>query len=154
MSEGDELPLGQMQPSRAVAEQVVARAPTDLIFVMRFLGESQDILHNHFRDFLEHKLSEVGATVEEHPLLPFFIDSHAAELRQFVFTGVSLARQFRLREIETLTGDAETVMRIDIWDAIASHIEMAEARFLSGIDSVILRLREQEAQIRPARRPE
>lgn len=154
MPDSEELPLGQMQPSRAIAEQVVARAPTDLIFVMRFLGESQDILHNHFRVFLEDRLSEVGATVEEHPLLPFFIDSHAAELRQFVFTGVSLARQFRLRDIETLTGDAETVMRIDIWDAIASHIEMAEARFLSGIDSVILRLREQESQIRPARRPE
>ena len=111
---------------------------------MRFLGQSQELLHSHFRAFLERALAEAGVTVNEHPLLPFFIDSHAVELRDFVFTGVSLARQFRLPEIETLTGDAETMLRVDIWDALANHIDMAEARFSEGITRVVSLLLEAE----------
>ncbi|MCE6953077.1 hypothetical protein LAZ40_22570 [Cereibacter sphaeroides] len=154
MSGSEDLPIGRPVPSRLVAERVLARAPQDLVFVMRFLGESQDILQAHFRLFLTRRLAEAGATADEHPLLPFFIDSHASELRDFVFTGVSLARQFRLREIEELTGDAEATMRIDVWDAIASHIELAEARFADGIGAVVERLRRQEADLHAARRPE
>ncbi|SEM51594.1 hypothetical protein SAMN04488103_101361 [Gemmobacter aquatilis] len=143
----DPIPLS-LQDSRKIAQDVVARAPQDLVFTMRFLGQSQELLHSHFRAFLERALAEAGVTVAEHPLLPFFIDSHAVELRDFVFTGVSLARQFRLPEIETLTGDAETMLRVDIWDALANHIDMAEARFSEGITRVVTLLMEAEGQIR------
>ncbi|AZB63749.1 hypothetical protein EBL87_08360 [Cereibacter sphaeroides] len=138
--------------SRRIANELVARAPQDLIFTMRFLGESQDLLQSHFRAFLTRSLAHAGATPEEHPLLPFFVDSHAAEMRDFVFTGAALARPFHLQEIEALTADAETMLRVDIWDAIASLIEMAEARFAEGIGTVVERLREQEAAVRPPRR--
>lgn len=138
--------------SRSTAAAMVARAPQDVVFTLRFLGQSQEILHNHFRAFLETRLAEAGVTVENHPLLPFFIDSHAVELRDFVATGVSLARPFRLAEIEILTGDAETLMRVDIWDAIASHIDMAERRFSAGIARVVAALTERETEIRGAAR--
>lgn len=138
--------------SRSTAAAMVARAPQDVVFTLRFLGQSQEILHSHFRTFLETRLAEAGVTVENHPLLPFFIDSHAVELRDFVATGVSLARPFRLAEIEILTGDAETLMRVDIWDAIASHIDMAERRFSAGIARVVAALTERETEIRGAAR--
>ncbi|OWJ70436.1 hypothetical protein [Haematobacter missouriensis] len=134
--------------SRATAEALLMRAPQDLVFTMRFLGQSQEILHSHFREFLETRLAEHGVTAERHPLLPFFIDSHAVELRDFVTTGVSLARSFRLAEIEILIGDVETQMRVDIWDALAAHIDMAESRFSRGISKVVSSLEEAEAGIR------
>jgi len=140
-----------LSSSRVTAEAVVARAPEDLVFTMRLLGQSQEILHTHFRHFLEARLAEAGVTPESHPLLPFFIDSHAVELREFVVTGVSLARSFRLGEIEILTGDVETLMRVDIWDAIASHIDMAEKRFSEGIARVVASLTADEAALRPVR---
>jgi hypothetical protein len=140
-----------LSSSRITAEAVVARAPEDLVFTMRLLGQSQEILHTHFRHFLEARLAEAGVTPESHPLLPFFIDSHAVELREFVVTGVSLARSFRLGEIEILTGDVETLMRVDIWDAIASHIDMAEKRFSEGIARVVASLTADEAALRPVR---
>ncbi len=138
-------------PSRRTAEAMVARAPQDLVFTMRFLGQSQEILHSHFRQFLEARLAEAGVTADSHPLLPFFIDSHAVELREFVTTGVSLARSFRLGEIEILTGDVETLMRVDIWDAISSHIDMAEKRFSQGIARVVAGLNADEADLRGLR---
>lgn len=140
-----------LSSSRITAEAVVARAPEDLVFTMRLLGQSQEILHTHFRHFLEARLAEAGVTPESHPLLPFFIDSHAVELREFVVTGVSLARSFRLGEIEILTGDVETLMRVDIWDAIASHIDMAKKRFSEGIARVVAGLTADEAALRPVR---
>lgn len=133
---------------RGTAEEIIARAPQDLVFTMRFLGQSQEILHNHFRRFLEAELAAAGVNVDSHPLLPFFIDSHAVELRDFVATGVSLARPFRLGEIEFLTGDVETVMRVDIWDALASHIDLAERRFSQGIARVVAALSEAEGELR------
>lgn len=134
--------------SRATAGAMLARAPQDLVFTMRFLGQSQEILHSHFRHFLEQRLAEAGVTPESHPLLPFFIDSHSVELREFVVTGVSLARSFRLGEIEILTGDVETLMRVDIWDDLASHIDMAEKRFSEGIQRVVDSLNADEASLR------
>ncbi len=145
------LPLDH-QTSRVTAQAIVSRAPLDVVFTLRFLGQSQEILHSHFRSFLERRLAEAGVTSDTHPLLPFFIDSHAVELRDFVATGVSLARPFRLGEIELLTGDVETLMRVDIWDAIASHIDMAEARFAEGIARVVATLSEAEAEIREGQR--
>lgn len=138
-------------PSRITAEAMITRAPQDVVFTVQFLGQSQEILHSHFRRFLEARLAEAGVTADSHPLLPFFIDSHAVELREFVVTGVSLARCFRLAEIEILTGDVETLMRVDIWDAIASHIDMAEKRFSQGISRVVAGLNANEAALPPVR---
>lgn len=132
-------------PPRQIAERLVRRSPQDLVFVMKFLGESQLILHEHFRSTIAAELAARGATPERHPLLQLFIDAHANELREFVFTGVSLARQFRLPEIETLTGDAEAILRIDIWDALAGHIELAESRFRQQADAIPAQLDEMEA---------
>ena len=148
MSGPTDTPLDETRrPSRRTAEAMVIRAPEDLVFTMRFLGQSQELLYSHFRAFLESELGKAGVSAEEHPLLPFFIDSHATELRDFVATGVALARPFSLGEIEFLTGDAETLMRVDIWDAIASHIDMAEARFSKGISKVVSALQDAEAQM-------
>ena len=140
-------PSQDPRTSRVTAEKMVIRAPQDLVFTMRFLGQSQEILYNHFRSFLKQRLAQAGISSEDHPLLPFFIDSHASELRDFVATGLALARPFRLDEIEFLTGDAETMMRVDIWDAIASHIDMAESRFATGITRVVAALHEAEAEL-------
>ena len=104
--------------------------------MMKFLGESQLLLHDHFRGFIADELARRGATLERHPLLQLFIDAHANELREFVFTGVSLSRQFRLPEIETLTGDAEAILRIDIWDALSGHIDLARRRFAEQADTI------------------
>jgi len=73
------------------------------------------------------------------------------ELREFVTTGVSLARSFRLGEIEILTGDVETLMRVDIWDAIVGHIDMAEKRFSEGIQRVVSGLNAEEEELRRLR---
>ena len=148
MSGPSDTPMDETpRPSRATAEAMVRRAPNDLVFTMRFLGQSQELLYSHFRRFLEDELTRAGISDAEHPLLPFFIDSHATELRDFVATGVALARPFSLGEIEFLTGDAETLMRVDIWDAIAAHIDMAEERFSKGIAKVVASLHEAEAQM-------
>ena len=138
-------PFEDAAPSRQIAERLVQRSPQDLVFVMRFLGESQLLLYDHFRRFVAEELAQRGATRDRHPLLQLFIDAHANELREFVFTGVSLARQFRLPEIETLTGDAETMMRIEIWDALAGHVEMAQWRFLQQADGLPAQLDQMEA---------
>ena len=132
-------------PSRLLAERLVRRSPQDLVFVMKFLGESQLLLHEHFRGHIAGELARRGATLGRHPLLQLFIDAHANELREFVFTGVSLARQFRLPEIETLTGDAESILKIDIWDALAGHIELAQTRFAQQADAIPAQLDEMEA---------
>ena len=112
-----------------VAEEIVRRAPQDLVFVMRFLGESQYRLLRHFQEFIRTEAASRGATAEEYPLFAHFVDAHAAELRDFVFNGVALSRHFRVDEIEFLTRDTEALLRVDVWDSLKSHIETAERRF-------------------------
>ena len=112
-----------------IAEAIVRRAPQDLVFVMRFLGESQYQLMRHFQEFIRSEIARRGATAEEYPLLAHFVDAHAAELRDFVFNGVALSRHFRVGEIEFLTRDTEALMRVDIWDSLKNHVETAERRF-------------------------
>ena len=58
-----------------------------------------------------------------------FVDTHAAELREFVFSGVALSRQFRIDEIENLLNDSANLLRADIWDQLSEYIRSAEARF-------------------------
>ena len=131
MPDNDEPAYDPVPPGAEVAEDIVRRAPQDLVFVMRFLGESQYRMMRHFQTFIRAEAARRGATVDEYPLLAHFVDAHAAELRDFVFAGVSLSRQFRVGEIEFLTQDTEALMRVDIWDSLKNHIETAERRFLA-----------------------
>ncbi|RVD70737.1 MAG: hypothetical protein E5V62_10040 [Mesorhizobium sp.] len=114
-----------------IAGDLVRLMPRDLVFVMRFLGESQFRLQSHFQDFIRAELAAGGVTAVTHPMIHLFIENHAILLRDFVFSGVSLSRQFRVEEIECLTGDTTSVMRVDIWDQLKSHIETAEKQFRS-----------------------
>ena len=136
MAENDESPGGVMSGGSAVAEDIIGRASQDLVFVMRFLGESQYRMMRHFQDFIRAETARRGATAEEYPLLAHFVDAHAAELRDFVFAGVSLSRQFRVSEIEFLTRDTAALLRVDIWDALKNHIETAEQRFLAQAEDL------------------
>lgn len=112
-----------------VGGDLVRLMQRDLVFVMRFMGESQHRLQSHFQDFIRAELAAGGVTSETHPMIHLFIESHAILLRDFVFSGVSLSRQFRIDEIERLTGDP--MIRVDIWDQLKSHIETAEKQFQS-----------------------
>ncbi|MFD2055342.1 hypothetical protein ACFSQT_20480 [Mesorhizobium calcicola] len=114
-----------------VAGDLVRLMPRDLVFVMRFMGESQHRLQSHFQDFIRAELAAGGVTAQTHPMIHLFIESHAILLRDFVFSGVSLTRQFRVDEIERLTGDTTSMIRVDIWDQLKSHIETAEKQFRS-----------------------
>jgi len=114
-----------------VAGDLVRLMLRDLVFVMRFMGESQHRLQSHFQDFIRGELAAGGVTAETHPMIHLFIESHAILLRDFVFSGVSLTRQFRVDEIERLTGDTTSMIRVDIWDQLKSHIETAEKQFQS-----------------------
>ena len=110
-----------------VTSDLVKLMQRDLVFVMRFLGESQRRLQRHFQDVILAELAASGMTQETHPMIHAFAERHAIMLRDFVFSGVSLSRQFRVEEIEFLTGDA--MIRVDIWDQLNSHIDMAEKQF-------------------------
>lgn len=116
--------------SRAdVTADLVGLMPRDLVFVMRFMGESQYRMQTHFQDFIRTELAVDGITAESHPMIHLFIESHAILLRDFVFSGVSLSRQFRIDEIERLLGDTTSITRVDVWDQLKSHVEMAERQF-------------------------
>ena len=130
--EGRGLPPGPMSSHvDGVTGDLVKLMPRDLVFVMRFMGESQHRLQSHFQDFIRAELAAGGVTTETHPMIHLFIESHAILLRDFVFSGVSLTRQFRVDEIERLTGDTTSMIRVDIWDQLKSHIETAEKQFQS-----------------------
>ncbi|UCI34581.1 hypothetical protein [Mesorhizobium sp. B4-1-4] len=125
-------PSGPMSSQAdGVTGDLVRLMPRDLVFVMRFMGESQHRLQSHFQDFIRGELAAGGVTTETHPMIHLFIESHAILLRDFVFSGVSLTRQFRVEEIERLTGDTTSMIRVDIWDQLKSHIETAEKQFQS-----------------------
>ncbi|SEA51446.1 hypothetical protein [Rubrimonas cliftonensis] len=122
-------------PSR-LAESIVARAPRDLMFVMQFVGETQYQVLKYFQDLVIRELEARGIRREDHALLQIFIDMHATEMRDFVFSGVSLSRPFRIEEMERLMGDSSRVMRSDIWDALRNHIESVERKFLADADGL------------------
>ncbi|MFO1072456.1 MAG: hypothetical protein U1E17_07195 [Geminicoccaceae bacterium] len=133
----EEQPWRRPAPDGAgIALEIVQRVPRDLVFVMRFLGESPHRLMRHFQGFIRAETARRGATPEEYPLLAHFVDLHAAELRDFVLAGTALTRQFRAEEIEQLTGDSTGLLRLDIWDALKSHVETAERRFLLGAEDL------------------
>ncbi|BCH22714.1 hypothetical protein MesoLjLc_24490 [Mesorhizobium sp. L-8-10] len=136
MTDKDGLPPQPAQPhdwSQDVTTDLVRLMPRDLIFTMRFLGESQHRLQRHFQDFIEAEMASGGMTRQTHPMIHAFIERHAIVLRDFVFSGVSLSRQFHVDEIEKLLGDATSLLRVDIWDDLKSHIEAAERQFRSQV---------------------
>ena len=117
-------------PSK-LAQRIVELASRDLVFTMQFLGESQYRVLDYFQRLVIRELEARGITRESHALLQIFIDSHACEMRDFVFNGVAMARPFRLEEIERMLGDTASVIRADTWDTLRAHIESVEAKFLS-----------------------
>lgn len=112
-----------------VTADLVRLMPRDAVFMLRFLGESQLRLQRHFHDFIEAELARNGVTPDSHPMIHGFIETHARTLRDFVFAGLSMAHQVRLPEMERLTGDATFLLSVDVWDALRTHIEMAERQF-------------------------
>lgn len=119
-----------------LAEHVVANATRDLVFVMQFVGEAQYKVLKYFQDLVIRELEARGIRREDNALLQIFIDRHATEMRDFVFSGVSLSRPFRIEEIERLLGDTTRVIRSDIWDALRNHINTVESRFLADADDL------------------
>lgn len=119
------------QPAEAghtdVATELARLMKRDLVFIMRFIGESQHLMRRHFQQFILRELAMTGVTPETHPMIDAFAEKHALMLRDFVFSGVSLSRQLRVEEVEQLTGD--TMLRVDVWDQLRSHISMAETQF-------------------------
>jgi hypothetical protein len=118
----------------ALAARIVQRAPSDLMFVMQFVGETQYAVLKYFQDLVIDQLAARGIRREDHALLQIFIDRHATEMRDFVFSGVALSRPFRVSEMERLLGDDTGVMRADVWDALRSHIETVESKFRAEAD--------------------
>ena len=134
----------------AVAQEIMSRAGQDVVFGMRFIGESQLLLQEHFKSFIAAELEKRAVTHDHHPLLQYFIDSHANELREFVFAGVALSHQFQIGEIGRFAGDASTVMHVDIWDSLVSYIETAEGRFLAEVADLPTLLARIEGEAEPS----
>lgn len=136
-----------------LAQEVIARAPSDLLFVMQFVGETQYRVLKYFQDLVIRELELRGIRREDTALLQIFIDRHATEMRDFVFAGVALSRPIRVQEIERMMGDTTNVLRTDVWDALRSHIDMVETKFLAEADSLPRQLADIEADaVRIARR--
>jgi hypothetical protein len=119
-----------------LAREIIERAPDDIIFTLQFLGEAQYKVLRYFQDLVIGELAARGIRREDTALLQIFVDRHAAALRDFVFAGASLARPFRIEEIERLLGDGSSVLRTDIWDALRSHIDAAESKFRREADDL------------------
>ena len=120
-------PIAGISEGEDVSTALAQLMPRDLVFSMRFMGESQHLMQNHFQQFILQELAMAGITPETHPMLHAFAEEHALMLRDFVFSGVSLSRQFRVGEMEQLTGDM--LIRVDVWDQLRSHVSMAERQF-------------------------
>lgn len=127
---------GAIVGGSALAEEIVARAPSDLLFVMQFVGETQYRVLKYFQDLVIRELAARGIHREDTALLQIFIDRHATEMRDFVFSGVALSRPMRIGEVERLMGDSTNVLRTDIWDALRSHIDSVEAKFVAEADDL------------------
>ena len=112
-----------------VTADLVRLMPRDAVFMLRFLGESQLRLQRHFHDFIAAELATHGVTPDSHPMILGFIETHARTLRDFVFAGLAMAHQVRLPEMERLIGDATSLLSVDVWDELRTHIELAERQF-------------------------
>ncbi len=138
MADRQENPLPLGTPAGDVTTELAQLMQRDLVFVMRFIGESQHRMQGHFQQFILRELATTGITPETHPMIHAFAEKHALMLRDFVFSGVSLSRQFRVEEMEQLTGD--TMIRVDVWDQLRKHVSMAESQFrtqLPGLPAIL-----------------
>ncbi len=127
---GDNLSARLVSADRVeVADALFELMPRDAVFVLRLLGESRSRLFQHFHALILAEFVKLGATPETHPMLSAFAETHALALRDFVVSGVEIAHQFRVEDIERLTGDNGGVLRVDVWDRLKSHIAAAEAQF-------------------------
>ncbi len=133
MTTGDDLPEGLQPKAAGPASEIMARADQDLVLSVRFLTDSQHLLQRHFQGFVQKELEERGITFGDHPLLLPFIETHGAELAEFVTTGIGLHHQFRLQDFERMQGDPQKLLRLDIWNTLQAYIDKAEAHFVSGI---------------------
>ncbi len=132
----DDIRGGDGTGGAALAQQIVANASRDLVFVMQFVGETQYRVLRYFQDLVIRELEARGIRREDNALLQIFIDRHATEMRDFVFSGVALSRPIRIEEIERMMGDSTKVFRGDVWDALRNHIDTVESRFLAEADSL------------------
>ena len=124
----------ELQPKPSgIAAEIMARADQDLVLSIRFLTDSQHLLQRHFQTYVRTELEKRGITFGDHPLLLPFIETHGAELAEFVTTGIGLHHQFRLQDFERMQGDPQKLLRLDIWNTLQSYIDKAEAHFVSGI---------------------
>ena len=130
---GSDLPEGLQPKASGPAAEIMARAERDVVFVVKFLGESQHILQRHFQDYVQAELEKRGITFGDHPLLLPFIETHGSELAEFVVTGIGLHHQFHLTAFENMAGDPQQILRLDIASTLQSYIEQAEEHFVSGI---------------------
>ncbi len=133
MTEDGDLPEGLRPTPGGVAAEIMARADQDLVLSIRFLTDSQHLLQRHFQDYVRSELEKRGITFGDHPLLLPFIETHGAELAEFVTKGIGLHHQFRLQDFERMQGDPQKLLRLDIWNTLQSYIDKAEAHFISGI---------------------
>ena len=127
---GKDLGPGFVSTGRVeVADALIELMPRDAVFALRLLGESRSLLLEHFQALILSEFEKLGATPETHPMLGAFAETHALALRDFVVSGVEIGHQFRIEDIERLTGDASGLLRVDVWDRLRSHIADAEAQF-------------------------
>lgn len=129
-------PLGAPPIGGDVADSLFQLLPRDAVFGLRLLGESRSRLLDHFRARILDELAKFDASPQTHPMLSAFAETHALTLRDFVVSGVEIAHQFRITEIERLTGDNSGLLRVDVWDQLKAHIALAETqlqRQLAGL---------------------
>jgi hypothetical protein len=124
---------GEPVPAAALASQILARADSDVTFMVHLIGESRDLLVRHFIVFIETELASRGIGYGAHPLLRPFIETHARELSDFVLQGIGLRHQFGLQVLETMVGDPARLLRVDLWDSLQSHINAAQQHFVSDV---------------------
>ncbi|MGX9427246.1 hypothetical protein [Bradyrhizobium sp. LeoA1S1] len=124
---------GEPVAAATLASQILARADSDVTFMVHLIGESQNLLVRHFIVFIETELAKRGISYGAHPLLRPFIETHARELSDFVLQGIGLRHQFGLQTLETMAGDPARLLRVDLWDSLQSHINDAQKHFVSDV---------------------
>jgi hypothetical protein len=134
---------GEPVAAATLASQILARADSDVTFMVHLIGESRDLLVRHFIVFIETELAARGIGYGAHPLLRPFVETHARELSDFVLQGIGLRHQFGLQTLETMAGDPARLLRVDLWDSLQSHINHAQQHFVSdvgGLKQILLQI--------------
>ncbi len=136
-----------------VADALFELMPRDAVFALRLLGESRSRLLEHFHALILAELAKLGATPETHPMISAFAETHALTLRDFVVSGVEIAHQFGIEEMERLTGNSTGLLRVDVWDRLKSHIAIAESQFQRQLLGMREQIEGYRAPASPSRAP-